>query len=198
MRRPHTARTDTVTPLARFAEQVNRLCARNADAASTRRQVLAALRELATVFRPTPAQRAPGPDGYRAPLLYQDSAGWSVALVVLRPGEATPPHDHERWGAAATVQGVECNRRLAGVCPDALELLEEQLLPVGHGYLFAKGEIHQAVGAWPDGMTLSLHFLVHGSKRELQRCAEAQQPGWSTDPAPVAPASADNHGGAED
>lgn len=78
----------------------------------------------------------------------------------MAPGQATPPHDHESWGCAATLQGRERNRNFSGRCPDQLTLLGEQEAEGGEGYLFEEGQIHQAVGADPNRVTISLHFLI--------------------------------------
>jgi len=75
------------------------------------------------------------------------------------------------------VQGIERNRRFTGHCPDGLTLLDETDAPPGAGYLFQQGEIHQAVGADPAQVTISLHFLVRGLHPERQVCRERDQPG---------------------
>lgn len=111
-----------------------------------------------------------------------DTHRFALAGVVLDIGQATPPHDHESWGAAATVVGIESNRRFRGRCPDALTLVDEQLVPVGGGYLFGAAEIHRAAqyGAAP---TISLHLLVRDdlhTRSTGQRCAETPRDPPST------------------
>lgn len=107
---------------------------------------------------------------YGAHCLHNDPAGWSLAAVVTADGSATPPHDHPSWGAAATAAGVERNTRYAGDCPDRLQAVGQEVLPVGGGYLFDAGEIHQAAAA--AGRTISLHLLCGGGPRPAQRCPE--------------------------
>jgi len=135
-------------------------------------RTLGLLRELASAIKLTEEQCKPASEGYITRLLHSDPAGWSVALVVLEYGQQTPPHDHASWGCAATVQGIERNRWFAGSCPDALRLLGEHEVPVGQGYLFSGEAIHQAIGADPECVTLSLHFLTRGLHSDRQRCRE--------------------------
>jgi hypothetical protein len=52
-------------------------------------------------------------------------------------------------------------------------LLDEQLAPVGGGYLFAEGDIHQACDA-SGSDTVSLHLLTVGSQLARQRCRESE------------------------
>jgi hypothetical protein len=49
--------------------------------------------------------------GYDRRVLYEDGDNWSLAAIILRPGQQTPAHDHGGWGCAVTVQGVERDRR---------------------------------------------------------------------------------------
>jgi len=155
-----------------FHDRVHQLCNCEDVPLDTREQVLIALRELACTIELTEDECKPVPVGYAARLLYSDPAGWSLALIVLQPGQETPPHDHMSWGCAATVQGIERNRWFAGTCPDALHLLGEHEVPPGQGYLFSEEAIHQAIGADPDRTTLALHFLVRGFHGEIQHCRE--------------------------
>src|SRR5437868_5614093 len=100
-------RASAVDPLAAFVVAVRRL---HVDACSdpvARARALAALRQLACALRPSEDQARPDPHAYRTDLLHRDQSGWSLALVVLAPGQVTPPHDHESWGGAATVRGLE-------------------------------------------------------------------------------------------
>lgn len=115
----------------RFHDQIHRLFHCEDVPLDTQEQVLAALCELACTIELTEEECKPVPAGYAARLLYSDPAGWSLALVVLQPGQETPPHDHVSWGCAATVQGIERNRWFAGTCPDALHLLGQHEVPPG-------------------------------------------------------------------
>lgn len=159
-----------------FAAQIDQMCRCVNASLPERQRVLAALRIFARQVTLTADERGPVEEGYIARTIYEDPAGWSLAAVVLRPGQRTPPHDHESWGCAATVQGIERNRRFTGRCPDALTLLDENDAPAGEGYLFEQRDIHQAVGADPERVTISLHFLVRGLHPERQVCRESDQP----------------------
>jgi predicted metal-dependent enzyme (double-stranded beta helix superfamily) len=160
----------------RFVAHIDRMCRCMDAAGATQEQALEVLRGFARDVHLTEEERAPVANGYIARTLYEDPSGWSVAAVVLQPGQETPPHDHENWGCAATVQGVERNRHYTGRCPDELTLLNEADAPPGEGYIFERREIHQAVGADPWQVTISLHFLAHGRHPERQICREEEQP----------------------
>lgn len=107
---------------------------------------------------------------YAAHCLHDDPAGWSLAAIITADGSATPPHDHHSWGAAATVAGAERNTRYAGTCPDRLRPLGQEVVPVGGGYLFGPGDIHQAADA--AGRSVSLHLLAGGGPHPVQHCRE--------------------------
>lgn len=109
--------------------------------------------------------------GYAVHCLHDDPTGWTLATVVTGGGRATPPHDHSSWGAAATVLGAERNIRYRGACPDRLVPVDEQLVPVGGGYLFDHEEIHQAVDA-SGGRTVSVHLLAAPGPHPRQHCRE--------------------------
>lgn len=127
----------------------------------------------AGAFDPDPDPERP----YGVHCLHDDPAGWNIAAVVLAGGRATPPHDHDSWGAAATVAGVERNTRFAGRCPDQLRPLDTQLIPHGSGYVFDAGDIHQASDA-TGLLTVSVHLLVKGGHdaHQHQRCREEISP----------------------
>ena len=108
------------------------------------------------------------PDRYARCVLHEDPAGWSLAAIVLRPGQATPTHDHGGWGGAVTVQGIERDRRFAGGADGTLELVAERDYPPGTGYLFAPADVHQPVGADPAGVTVALHFLAPADPAQTQ------------------------------
>lgn len=108
---------------------------------------------------------------YGVHCLHDDPDGWTIATVVLAGNRATPPHDHESWGAAATVTGIERNVRFAGVCPDGLRPLDAQLTPRGAGYLFDAGDIHQASDV-TGALTVSIHLLLRGGPEAHQCCRE--------------------------
>jgi predicted metal-dependent enzyme (double-stranded beta helix superfamily) len=155
-----------------FHDRIRQLCHCEDVPLDIQEQVLAALCELARTIELTEEECKSVPEGYAARILDSDQAGWTLELIVLPPGQQTPPHDHVSWGAAATVQGIERNRWFAGTCPDALYLLGEHEVPPRQGYLFSGEAIHQAIGADPDRTTLALHFLVRGFHGEIQHCRE--------------------------
>jgi predicted metal-dependent enzyme (double-stranded beta helix superfamily) len=156
--------------LARAVARINRLGA-GADASpQVRRRVLAA---VATVARQMDASRCAGePAGYGRCVLHYDPAGWSLAAIALRPGQATPPHDHGGWGGAVTIQGMERDRRFTGSAAAGLVPHAERDYPPGTGYLFAADDVHQPVGADPGGVTVALHLLVPGDPAHEQHAHE--------------------------
>jgi len=101
--------------------------------------------------------------GYDRRVLYEDADRWSLAAIVLRPGQQTEMHDHGGWGCAVTVQGVERDRRYVHDASDNLVLTGERNYPPGTGYLFDPTDVHQPLGADPWQVTVALHFLVHDS-----------------------------------
>ena len=113
------------------------------------------------------------PSEYARCVVHEDRSGWSLAAIVLRPGQSTPAHDHGGWGGAVTVQGVERDRRFVGGAAGALQLVAERDYPPGTGYLFDPDDVHQPVGADPDGVTVSLHFLTPASPEQTQHHRES-------------------------
>jgi predicted metal-dependent enzyme (double-stranded beta helix superfamily) len=104
--------------------------------------------------------------GYDRRVLHDDPAGWSLAAIILRPGQRTDAHDHSGWGCAATVQGVERNRRYVRDASGHLALSGERDYPPGTGYIFDVADVHQPVGADPRRVTVALHFLVQENQTE--------------------------------
>jgi predicted metal-dependent enzyme (double-stranded beta helix superfamily) len=102
--------------------------------------------------------------GYDRRVLYEDGDNWSLAAIILRPGQETPAHDHGGWGCAVTVQGVERDRRFAEDAGGTLQALGARDYPPGTGYVFDATDVHQPVGADPHRVTVALHFLVHHSR----------------------------------
>jgi predicted metal-dependent enzyme (double-stranded beta helix superfamily) len=101
--------------------------------------------------------------GYDRRVLYEDPHRWSLAAIIMRPGQQTEMHDHGGWGCAVTVQGVERERRYIHDASDNLVLTGERNYPPGTGYLFDPADVHQPLGADPWQVTVALHFLVHDS-----------------------------------
>jgi predicted metal-dependent enzyme (double-stranded beta helix superfamily) len=111
---------------------------------------------------------------YSRRVLHEDVSGWSIAAISLRPGQATPSHDHGGWGCAVTVKGIERDRRFVDVGGGVLEIISERDYPPGTGYSFGPTDIHQPVGADPTGLTVALHFLIHGRQESAQHHAETK------------------------
>jgi predicted metal-dependent enzyme (double-stranded beta helix superfamily) len=101
--------------------------------------------------------------GYDRRVLYEDPHRWSLAAIILRPGQQTEMHDHGGWGCAVTVQGVERDRRFVHDASDNLVPTGERNYPRGTGYVFDPVDVHQPLGADPWQVTVALHFLVHDS-----------------------------------
>ena len=124
------------------------------------------LEEVKTVARRVDGSTEAGAaSGYDRRVLYEDPDRWSLAAIILRPGQQTHPHDHSGWGCAVTVQGVERDRRFVHDTSGDLVLSGERDYPPGAGYVFDAVDMHQPVGADPRRVTVALHFLVHDSWR---------------------------------
>ena len=105
--------------------------------------------------------------GYARRVLRDDPAGWSLAAIILRPGQETDPHDHGGWGCAVTVQGVERDRRFVHDASGNLVLSGERDYPPGTRLSLHPADVHQPVGADPQRVTVALHFLVHEDHEEV-------------------------------
>ena len=150
--------------VARFVARVNAL--RPLSQASPALQARL-LEEVKTVARRIDGSAEAGvASGYDRRVLYEDPGHWSLAAIILRPGQQTHPHDHGGWGCAVTVQGVERDRRFVYDMSGNLVLSGERDYPPGTGYVFDAADVHQPVGADPRRVTVALHFLVHESHLE--------------------------------
>ena len=103
--------------------------------------------------------------GYGRRVLYEDHDRWSLAAIILRPGQQTELHDHASWGCAVTVQGVECDRRFVHDENGNPVLTGQRDYSAGMGYIFDPVDVHQPIGADPNRVTVALHFLVHDNRR---------------------------------
>ena len=157
--------------LTRFAVHLNGLGDLDEAPPAVRSRILEAIK---TVAGRVDLDRCRAGAAYGRRLLHEDLAGWSLAAISLRPGQATPSHDHGGWGCAVTVQGIERDRRFVDVGGGVLELVSERDYPPGTGYSFGPTDIHQPVGADPSGLTVALHFLVHGRQESTQHHAETK------------------------
>jgi predicted metal-dependent enzyme (double-stranded beta helix superfamily) len=157
--------------LTQFAAHLNGLGDLDEAQPAVRSRILEAIK---TVARRVDLDHCSAGAAYGRRLLHEDLAGWSLAAISLRPGQATPSHDHGGWGCAVTVQGIERDRRFVDVGGGVLELVSERDYPPGTGYSFGPTDIHQPVGADPSGLTVAVHFLVHGRRESTQRHAETK------------------------
>jgi len=128
------------------------------------------LKELKIVARRIDGSTETGAaSGYDRRVLHEDPGKWSLALIILRSGQHTDPHNHDGWGCAVTVQGVERDRRFIHGASGNLMLSGERDYPPGTGYLFDPTDVHQPVGADPQRVTVALHFLVSEDHAEASR-----------------------------
>ena len=147
--------------LARFASRVNDLCPLYQASTLQRDLLLEEVKTLAQRFDGSTEEGSAS--GYDRRILYEEPDHWSLAAIILRPGQQIQPHDHGGWGCAATVQGVERNRWFLRDGSGNLVLTGERDYPPGTGYVFDAADVHQPVGADPRRVTVALHFLVHES-----------------------------------
>ncbi len=167
--------------LARFVADINQLPIAAGAAMTVQTEALATLCAFARHLSLAPTDTAPNAARYIARPLHRDPTGWSLAVVVLIAGQATLPHDHEAWGCATTLRGIERVRRFTAHTRHRLELIEEREVPRGDGYIFDCDEIHQVIGAEERHPTIALHLLVQGTAcdRARQRFPERLPPdGW--------------------
>jgi predicted metal-dependent enzyme (double-stranded beta helix superfamily) len=147
--------------VARFIARVNALGPLSQASPALQARLL---EEVKTVARRVDGSIEAGvASGYDRRVLYEDPDHWSLAAIILRPGQRTHPHDHGGWGCAVTVQGVERDRRFVYDTSGNLVLSGERDYPPGMGYVFDAADVHQPVGADPRRVTVALHFLVHES-----------------------------------
>jgi hypothetical protein len=166
-------------PSARASDDVDSLVARLSELGSpaaspaTQERSLAIVKAVAERVDPS---TCPGRvSGYARCVIHEDPAGWSLAAIVLRPGQSTPAHDHGGWGGAVTIQGVERDRRFAGDEISDPKLLGAHDYPPGTGYTFNPDDVHQPVGVDPDKVTVALHFLAPSQEGRAQHRHEKIQ-----------------------
>jgi predicted metal-dependent enzyme (double-stranded beta helix superfamily) len=164
------AQVDEGAAVARFVARVNTLGPLFLATPALQARLL---EEVMIVARSVDGSTETGSaSGYDRRVLCEDSGRWSLAAIILQPGQRTNPHDHDGWGCAVTVQGVERDRRFVNDASGNLVLSSERDYPPGAGYVFDAVDIHQPVGADPRRVTVSLHFLVHDSRRNHTNPAE--------------------------
>ena len=72
-------------------------------------------------------------------------------------------YHHGGWDCAATVQGIERDRRFIRGASGNLVLSSERDYPPRTGCVFDRADVHQPLGADPRQVTVALHVLVHES-----------------------------------
>jgi predicted metal-dependent enzyme (double-stranded beta helix superfamily) len=109
----------------------------------------------------TPAQLAGDPDGYQAhPLHAEPDGSFSIVVMVWRPGQRTPVHDHLAWCVTAVLQGAEYEEIFA-LRGDHLEVVARNRNPAGAVSAFAPpGDIHQVRNS---GATVAVSMHVYGT-----------------------------------
>ncbi|HEY7036472.1 MAG TPA: hypothetical protein VH482_34410 [Thermomicrobiales bacterium] len=130
--------------VAAFTRYVNALGDLRRAPVRTRLAVLSALRALTPAIDRS-ACVAPT-DRYGRRVLREDPAGWSLAAISLRYGQQTEAHDHDGWGGAVTVQGIERDRRYRPNDKGVLRPIGEHDYPPGSGYVFDPSDVHRPVG----------------------------------------------------
>jgi 3-mercaptopropionate dioxygenase len=106
-------------------------------------------------------QLAGDPNGYQTHLVHAEPDGsFSVVVMVWRPGQRTPVHDHLTWCVTAVLQGTEYEEVFANR-GDRLETVGRNANPVGTVSGFAPpGDIHQVTNIG-DAVAVSMH--VYGT-----------------------------------
>ncbi len=109
----------------------------------------------------TPAQLAGDPAGYQTHLVHAEPDGsFSIAVLVWRPGQRTPVHDHVTWCVTAVLQGTEYEEVFA-VRGDHLEVVARNQNAVGAVSAFAPpGDIHQVRNS---GTRIAVSMHVYGT-----------------------------------
>ena len=160
--------------VARFAAEVNALDVGADISESVRARLLEAVTTVAG--RLDLSRCAPNAFGYGRRALHEEPGRWSLAAISFRPGQATAPHDHDGWGCAVVVRGLERERRFAPGPGGQLVLVAERDFAPGEAYGFDPEDIHQPIAIAPDRVTVSLHFLLHGRLDRPQRYREVTTP----------------------
>ena len=109
----------------------------------------------------TPEQLAGDPAGYQTHLVHAEPDGsFSVVVMVWRPGQLTPIHDHLTWCVTAVLQGTEYEEIFA-VRDGHLEVVARNDNPVGAVSGFAPpGDIHRVRNS---GGTVAVSMHVYGT-----------------------------------
>lgn len=109
----------------------------------------------------SPGQLAGDPAGYQTHLVHAEPDGsFSVVVMVWRPGQVTPVHDHLSWCVTAVLQGAE-HEEVFALRDRYLKVIARNTNPPGTVSGFAPpGDIHRVrnVGS---GIAVSMH--VYGT-----------------------------------
>jgi predicted metal-dependent enzyme (double-stranded beta helix superfamily) len=154
---------DVGAVVERFAARVNAIGSLSQASPALQARLLEEVKAITQ--RVNASSEAGSASGYDRRVLCENPDHWSLAAIILRPGQQTDPHNHGGWGCAVTVQGLERDRRFVYDASGNLVLSSERDYPPGTGYAFDAEDIHQPVGADPRRVTVALHFLVHDSWR---------------------------------
>jgi predicted metal-dependent enzyme (double-stranded beta helix superfamily) len=145
--------------VARFVARVNAFGPLHRASPALQARLLEEVKAVAR--RIDTSTEAGAASSYGRRVLYEVPGNWSLAAIILRPGQQTELHDHGGWGCAVTVQGVERDRRFVQDASGNLVPSGERDYPPGAGYVFDAVDVHQPVGVDPRQVTVALHFLVH-------------------------------------
>ncbi|MBO0820201.1 MAG: cysteine dioxygenase family protein, partial [Nocardiopsaceae bacterium] len=109
----------------------------------------------------TPEQLEGDPSGYQTHLLHAEPDGsFSVTVMVWRPGQQTPVHDHLAWCVTAVMAGAEYEEIYA-LDGDHLRVAARNVNQVGEVSAFAPpGDIHLVRNSGT-GVAVSMH--VYGT-----------------------------------
>ena len=111
----------------------------------------------------SPAQLQGDPAGYQSHIVHVEPGGaFSIAVMVWRPGQATPIHDHVSWCVTGVLRGIEYEEIFApgpgGRC--LTEVIRRQNPPGTVAGFAPPGDIHR-VRNCGSGIAVSLH--VYGA-----------------------------------
>jgi predicted metal-dependent enzyme (double-stranded beta helix superfamily) len=128
----------------------------------TANRVAAALRRhLPGTDLLTPEQLAGDPDSYQGHLVHAESDGsFSIVVMVWRPGQTSPIHDHLAWCVSGVLQGAEYEEIFA-LRGNHLEVVARNQNAVGTVSGFAPpGDIHQVRNS---GAGVAVSVNVYGT-----------------------------------
>jgi predicted metal-dependent enzyme (double-stranded beta helix superfamily) len=111
----------------------------------------------------TPAQLAGDPARYQThPVHVEPDGSFSIAVMVWRPGQVTPIHDHVSWCVTGVLQGVEYEE-IFGLAPDGESLAavtRRENQPGTVAGFAPPGDIHRVRNSGT-GIAVSMH--VYGA-----------------------------------